>query len=218
MTGHALTISVPMSQIVLDETIYPRSGLYPKRVSIFAENMRDGFKIDPIEVQVHPEDDSIYRILDGAHRFSAYKQIGTGDIPVHIIALDSVDPLLYAAQKAIGPLQLTEDEARMTARRVYEKDPRVASVEIGRAIGRSRRTVDAYIADLRAAIQVRSDLKIYQMWRLGIPQERIALCLGLPQQTISDHLPKMAVLPNPVNTDLKVNGDRRTICLATLVV
>ena len=41
------------------------------------------------------------------------------------------------------------------------------------------------------------------MRRLGIPQERIALCLGAAQQPISDHLPKMAVLPNPVNADLK---------------
>jgi len=27
--------------------------------------------------------------------------------------------------------------------------------------------------------------------------------LGVPQQTVSNHLPKMAVLPNPVNTELK---------------
>lgn len=69
--------TIPMSQIVLDETVYPRSGIYPKGVSMFAEDMRDGFEIGPIEVQVHPDDDSRYRILDGAHRFNAYKQIGT---------------------------------------------------------------------------------------------------------------------------------------------
>jgi len=34
--------TIPISQIVLDEAIYPRSGVYPKRVSMFAENMRDG--------------------------------------------------------------------------------------------------------------------------------------------------------------------------------
>jgi len=39
--------------------------------------------------------------------------------------------------------------------------------------------------------------------RLGIPQERIALCLGVPQQTSANRLPKMAVLPNPANTELK---------------
>ena len=43
---------IPISQIILDEKIYPRSGISPKRVSMFAENMRDGFKIDPIEVEV----------------------------------------------------------------------------------------------------------------------------------------------------------------------
>ena len=37
------------------------------------------FKIDLIEVQIPPDDDSKYRILDGAHRFNAYKQIGTSD-------------------------------------------------------------------------------------------------------------------------------------------
>jgi len=28
----------------------------------------DGFKIDPIEVEIHPEYSDKYRILDGAHR------------------------------------------------------------------------------------------------------------------------------------------------------
>ena len=170
---------------------------------MFAENMRDGFKIDPLEVQIHPDYTDKYRILDGAHRWHAYKEIGATEIPVHIITLDGLDPLLYAAKKAIGPLQLSEEEARNTARRAYEKNARLSSAEIGKAIGRSRRTVDNYIADLRAKTQVELDLKIFHMRRLGIPQERIALCLGVPQQTISNHLPKMAVLPNPVNTELK---------------
>ncbi len=111
---------IPISQIILDAKIYPRSGISPKRVSIFAENIRDGFKIDPIEVQIHPDDDNKYRILDGAHRLQAYKEIGATEIPVHIITLDGIDPLLYAARKAIGSLQLNEEEARDTAGRAYQ--------------------------------------------------------------------------------------------------
>jgi len=156
---------VPITQIILDEEIYPRSSVYPKRVSMFAENMRDGFKIDPLEVQIHPEYDDKYRILDGAHRWHAYKEIGATEIPVNIITLDGLDPLLYAAKKAIGPLQLTEDEAGTTARRAYENNPRLTSFEIGQAIGRSRQAVDAYIADLRAATQMELDLKIFRMNR-----------------------------------------------------
>ncbi|MEA3416477.1 MAG: hypothetical protein U9R02_10045 [Thermodesulfobacteriota bacterium] len=62
--------------------------------------------------------------------------------------------------------------------------------------------MDSYIADLKAATQLDIDLKIFHMNHLGMPQDRIAKRLGALQQTISDHLLKMATLPNPVNTDL----------------
>ena len=195
--------TIPITQIILDEEIYPRSGVYPKRVSMFAENIRDGFKIDPIEVQIHPEYGDKYRILDGVHRWHAYKEIGATEIPVHVITLDGVDPLLYAAKKAIGPLQLNEEEARNTARRAYQNNPLLTSYEIGQAIGRSRRTVDRYTADLRAAFQVDLDLKIFRMKLLMVPQERIAKRLAESRETIRDHLADSAMWPNPPNTDLK---------------
>jgi hypothetical protein len=37
---------------------------------------------------------------------------------------------------------------------------------------------------------------------IGIPQHRITKKFDLPQRTISDHLPKMPALANPLNTDL----------------
>ena len=79
MSKAACTVSI--SQIILDEDIYPREGVYPKRVSMFAENMRDGFEINPIEVQIHSEYGDKYRILDGTHRWHAYKEIGANEIP-----------------------------------------------------------------------------------------------------------------------------------------
>ena len=137
-------------------------------------------------------------LTDGA----AYKSTGVAEAEAVIKDLDGNDPLLYAAKKAIGPKQLTEDEARNTARRAYNKNPALTSSDIGKAIGRARRTVDLYISDLRAANRLGIELKIFRMNRLGIPQDRIAKRLGTPQQTISGHLPKMATLPNPVNSDL----------------
>jgi hypothetical protein len=113
------------------------------------------------------------------------------------------DPLLYAAEKAIGPKQLTEEEVRDTARRAYAGNTRLSSADIGKAIGRARRTVDAYIADLRAVNQMDLDIKIFRMHRLGIPQDRIAKRLGHTREVIRDHLAEMAVLPNPPNADLK---------------
>jgi len=55
-------------------------------------------------VQPHPEKPGKYRILDGVHRWSAYKATGVLHPEVIVIKnLDGIGPLLYAAQKAIGP-------------------------------------------------------------------------------------------------------------------
>ena len=63
--------NIKISDIILDNRIYPRSSIDHKRVSMFEENMRDGFEFDPIHLEVHPDEPGKYRILDGAHRFNA---------------------------------------------------------------------------------------------------------------------------------------------------
>jgi ParB-like chromosome segregation protein Spo0J len=130
-------------------------------------------------VESVPDKIDLYRLLDGAHRWSANKSTGVAEVEAVIKDLDGNDPLLYAAKKAIGPRQLAEDEARDTARRAYTGNPGLNSEDIGKAIGRARRTVDSYIADLRAAKQMGRDIKIFRMNRLGIPQNRMAKRLGM---------------------------------------
>ena len=198
-----LTNIIPVASIIFDEDIYPRKAIDPRRIGIFAENIRDGFKFEPIDVERAPDMPGKYRLLDGAHRWSAYKSTGVTETEAVIKNLDGTDPLLYAAKKAIGPKQLTEDEARDTARRAYARNSSLRSADIGKAIGRARRTVDSYIADLRAAIQMGMDLKIFRMNCLGIPQDRIAKRLGVNQASIHNHLLKMATLPNLINADLE---------------
>jgi hypothetical protein len=194
---------IPINNLVLDNEIYPRSAIDHKRVQIFAENLRDGFEFDPIHVQELPGEKGKYRILDGAHRWQAYKAAGAKEIPARIIKLDGHDPLLYAAEQAIGPRQLTEEEAKETARRAYQKNPRLSSAEIGKAIGRSRQTVDVFIADLRASVQMDLDLKIFRMCRLDVPQERISDRLGQTRDIIRSHLGKMPELAKSPNADLQ---------------
>jgi len=194
---------IPINDLVMDNDIYPRSAIDHKRVRIFAENLRDGFEFEPIHVQLHPEEKGKCRILDGAHRWQAYKAVGGKEIPARIVNLDGHDPLLYAAKMAIGPRQLNEEECRDTARRAFQKNPRLTSMEIGKAIGRSRQAVDNYIKDLRAKNQMDLDLKLFRMSRLGIPQERIANRIGMDQKTIRSYLGKMPKLAFSLNSDLK---------------
>ena len=72
MTKSATKILI--SSIILDEDIYPRNGIDPRRVGIFAENIRDGFKFEPIEVKPAPDRPGKYRLLDGVHRWNAYNK------------------------------------------------------------------------------------------------------------------------------------------------
>ncbi len=67
MSSALTTIST--SDLVLDKEIYPRNAIDHRRVDMFAENMRDGFTFEPIDVEVHPEERGKYRILDGVHRY-----------------------------------------------------------------------------------------------------------------------------------------------------
>jgi DNA-binding XRE family transcriptional regulator len=122
------------------------------------------------------------------------KQITISDI----ILDESIYPREKIDQKRVGIFA----ETKNTARRAFQNNPGLTSSEIGKAIGRSRQAIDSYIADLRAVIQLELDIKIFRMNRLGIPQERVARRLGIPQRTLSDHLAKMPGLANPLNSDL----------------
>ena len=193
---------VAISDVILDESIYPREKIDHKRVSIFAENLREGIKFDPIEVEIHPEKKGKYRIVDGAHRWNGHKEVGLNEIQVVVKDLKGIDPLLYAAKMAIGPKQLTENETRSTARRAFQNNPQLTSSEISKLIGRTRQTIANYIADLKAIRQIKLDQKIWRMNRLGIPQERIAMRLGETRDIIRNHLGKMLILTKSPNSDL----------------
>jgi biotin operon repressor len=194
---------IKISDIVLDSRIYPRSSIDHKRVAMFEENMRDGFEFEPIHLEVHPDEPGKYHILDGAHRFHAYKGIGQKEVPAEIIKLNGKDPLLYAARQAIGPRLLNDEEARNTARRAYQNNPKLSSEEIGKDVGRSRQAVDNYIMDLRAAVTLDLGLKVFRMEKLGIPQERISGRLELSRNIIRSYLVKMPELAKSPNSDLK---------------
>ena len=72
-------LSISITDIVLDNDVYPRSAIDHKRVGLFAENIRDGFEFEAIHVQELPEEKGKYRILDGAHRWQAHKTVVVND-------------------------------------------------------------------------------------------------------------------------------------------
>jgi len=56
------TARIPISSIILDEDIYPRKGIDHRCVGMFAENIRDCFSFDPVEVEALPDMPGVYRL------------------------------------------------------------------------------------------------------------------------------------------------------------
>jgi len=79
--------NISLSEIIFDKSIYPRFQIDRKRVDIFIENIKDGLKFDPVEVEAHPGKAGKFLIIDGVHRWSAYKAIGTERIDEIIMDL-----------------------------------------------------------------------------------------------------------------------------------
>ena len=100
------------------------------------------------------------------------------------------------------PDQVGNDKTAKTPTFCETVIPALCSTPRKKASGRSRQTVDSYIADLRAVTQMGLDINIFRMNRLGIPRDRIAKRLGVKQVLIHNHLSKMATLPNSINADL----------------
>ena len=97
------TTKMPISSIILNEDIYPRKEIDQKQVGIFAENIRDGFKFDPIKVEHDPDRLGKYRLLDGVHRWSAYKAVGESEPEAGTKDLKGADPFSMRLQKLLVP-------------------------------------------------------------------------------------------------------------------
>ncbi|MBE3588138.1 MAG: ParB N-terminal domain-containing protein [Thermoanaerobacteraceae bacterium] len=59
-----------INEIIVDETIYPRTEIDPETVARYREALEVGVTLPPIVVM--PDG----RLLDGRHRLEAYRQLG----------------------------------------------------------------------------------------------------------------------------------------------
>ncbi len=72
---------------------------------MFAKNIRDGFNFDPIEVEPVPDQPGWYRLLEGAHRWSAFKLTGKDKVRALVRELNDCDKRFGATLKQKSPDQ-----------------------------------------------------------------------------------------------------------------
>ncbi|WP_034631182.1 helix-turn-helix domain-containing protein [Desulfotruncus alcoholivorax] len=167
-----------ISDIVIDETIYPRADFDPDTVERYREAMTAGAIFPPIVIT---QDN---RLLDGRHRLEAYKLVGAAEVEVTIE--DPADPAARAVELNLHHGKpLTKGEMKELARKWYGTRP---VTEIANVLGVTRQTVQNWVSDLAAErSEAREEIreKALRMRVKGMTQEEIAGQLGVTRQAIS---------------------------------
>lgn len=169
---------ISFSEIIIDETIYPRASFNPETVARYRETLEAGANLPPLVIM--PDG----RLLDGRHRYEAHKQAGAEE--AEVIIEEPNDPDARAVELNLRHGRpLTREELREAAKRWYSKKP---VTEIAKTLGVTRQTVQNWVSDLVEEKQSEKETireKALEMRAEGKTQEEVALKLGIPRQNIS---------------------------------
>jgi len=193
---------IKISEIIIDESIYPRTSLCMETVERYREAIESGVKLPEIIIT------SDNRLLDGRHRLEAHKLAGIEEVEVFVT--ESADP---DVDSVICNLKhgrpLAKEEIKAAARRWYGKMP---VQQIAETLKVTRQTVQNWVADLvKEKEETREKIreKALEMRAEGLTQEEVAEKLGVPRQTISRWENKEYPSVKTLTHELKGNHDHQ---------
>ncbi len=182
------TTTISVSEVVFREDLYPRIEHDPRLVQKYSEDLE---VLPPIEVNQH------YELIDGWHRWTAYRKIGAETIPVIITQTKSdVEFLSLAIERnAKHGQQLTNTDKRRMAIRLFNSGAGVTDkTYLAKILSVSRKTIDRYLKETEDRIKVDRDAKIFSMYLSGHTQQEIADAVGVTQKTVDNRLESLVNL------------------------
>jgi hypothetical protein len=135
---------IPTNQLVLRRDLWPRFSVDEERIELFADQLRAGEDLPPIEVL--PHNDGKYLIADGVHRTYAAVRTGRNDVSAVILTpLPSETPEACVYRRALetatrSALPLTKAERRRAALKLATETD-LSDRAIARLVGVSHNSV-----------------------------------------------------------------------------
>ena len=195
-------MEVNVSDLTWDQFIYPRGGKSEKTINAYVEALAIGAQFPPIKIQ------SVFNyadgnqttestiILDGIHRWFAFKESGINKIA----AVEWKDkPLDYEKNKTALLLEsaecninhgdrLSPGDKKRISRDIASTDPECKWTEsaLAEKLGVIQQTVNTWISDIRARQKASRNTVTLRLSRLGWPQEKISETVGLSQNRVSE--------------------------------
>lgn len=202
------TMEVHVSDLTWDQFIYPRKNKSEKTINAYVEALTISAQFPPIKIQrVFNYADSNETndqpagkngatiILDGIHRWSAFKES-------QIKKIAAVEwknkPLDYEKNKVALLLEsakcnishgdrLSPGDKKRIARDIASTDPECKWTEsaLAEKLGVIRQTVNTWISDIRTRQKTSRDTVIIRLSRLGWTQDEIGKMLGMSRSRIT---------------------------------
>ncbi len=195
-------MEINISDLTWESSIYPRGGKNEKTIEAYMEALNIGAQFPPIKIQRvfnYPsgnEKTEATLILDGLHRWFAFKECRLKEIPAIEWKKDPLDYeknhitlLLEAANANISHGdRLSSNDKKRIARDIASSDVECKWTEAALAekLGSAQQTVNGWISDIRARQKVGRNTVAVRLSRLGWTQEQIAEAVKLSRNRISE--------------------------------
>lgn len=211
--------TILVKDIIQDEEIYPRERLNQKTIDLYAERLREGIHLPPIEIQQVSMDGRVgLVIIDGIHRVEAYKRNNQKEIECCYWKEDKVfdkandedwiELKLHSAEVNIRHGErLIEADTKRVARKVIERDPKFSETKLAKRLGVSQPTISNWVGDIKQRYEASQDNIIFSLHLLGWTQEEIGKVKGveLEQNAVHYRLSKLSELVKLINQDFAKN-------------
>ena len=185
-----------MDSVVFREDLYPRIETSPGTVQKYASDLD---VLPPIEVNQHNE------IIDGWHRWTAHRKVGSETISVTVTQTKSDEHLLELAvtRNSSHGLQLSYRDKKSVCTRIYNADPAPATEKrLVRVLSVSPSIVREWLSRTKKDLKAERNAKVFDLWMACHAQEEISKGAGVPQPTVVRILSKMTDLAKWIKPDL----------------
>jgi len=193
-----LTQSIPLANVVFRDDLYPRINTSPETVQKYAEDLD---VLPPIEVNQHNE------LIDGWHRWTAHRKAKAENIRAVVTPTKSEAEFLELAieRNAAHGLQLSQDDKRSMARRIYnvtpEKERDAKKKQLAKILSVSERTVRDWLSRIDKDSKAERDRRIFDKWMACETNVAIAEQCDCDEKTVRDVIGELADLPKLRNQD-----------------
>lgn len=172
---------IALSQIVFDDSIYPRAEWSARTVARYAEALAAGEVFPPIVLEAGTN-----RLLDGMHRARAHQaaEVETIYAEYHEIPAGVPAKLYAASLSAKHGDRITGDDAREIAREIAAANPDYSMATIAKYLGITRQTVGKWVGDITERRREVRKVKALLLARAGWSQRQIGEALGVDHKTV----------------------------------